>query len=120
MLQEVVMAVGVVAFATGSWTSPILADTTATPVDTSNDGDDCGRCTGDAGSDLEGNELWAGAARTTTGGDGTTPISTGSSYFDGCVFDQAAAGEEYVTGRSDPDDHIPLGRRGRMGNPGVC
>jgi hypothetical protein len=39
--------------------------------------------------------------RTTAGGDGTTPIGTGSSYFVGCDFDRVAAGEEYVTGRDD-------------------
>ncbi|MGI9616262.1 MAG: hypothetical protein ACR2QO_25330, partial [Acidimicrobiales bacterium] len=44
---------------------------------------------------------WSSVTRTTSGDDGTTPISTGSSYFDGCDFDQVAAGEEYVTGRSD-------------------
>ena len=100
MLRHAAVGAALVVLALGVLVSPAVAEPTTptAPPPSDDDGSDRGN-RGSAGVDPNG--VWGDVTVTTPGGPGTTPISTGSSYFDGCIFDRAQANVPYVTGRSD-------------------
>ncbi len=108
MLKRAVVGTALFVAALGALGSPALAEPTPPPPTTTpptttappSDGSESYQ-EGRGGAGVDGSDLWVGVTETTPGGPGTTPISTGSSYFDGCIFDRAEANVPYVTGRSD-------------------